>query len=131
MSYKSFISIIITLYSACNTVKSTQDRAYRLLDAPSFNTEMQAPEVQLVDLRTPKEYGSGHLKGAINVNYYDVDFIAQMKTLDLEKPVFVYCHIGGRSRRASKKLQEAGFVNVVDLKGGIVAWKAARLTLIQ
>jgi len=92
---------------------------------------MQDPEVQLIDIRTPKEYKGGHLEGAININYYDDDFLDQMAILDKEKPVFVYCHIGGRSRRASQKLQTLGFVNLVDLKGGITAWKAEGLTLVQ
>ena len=80
-------------------------------------------KVQIVDVRTVEEYDSGHLKGAINYNYYDPGFNSLISNLDTEIPVFVYCQLGGRSEEACSLFKDAGFENVYDLKGGIIAWK--------
>ena len=46
-----------------------------------------------------------------------------MGVLDKEKPVYLYCRSGKRSASAAEKLKEAGFTEVYNLKGGILAWK--------
>jgi rhodanese-related sulfurtransferase len=47
-----------------------------------------------------------------------------VKTLDKTKPVYTYCHVGGRSSAAAKWLTEKGFT-VYNLVGGITAWQKA------
>ena len=59
------------------------------------------------------------------MDFYAGDFQNQLKTLDPEKPVLVYCRSGGRSGNAATMLGEMGFKKVVDLQGGITAWQAA------
>mgnify|MGYP003115267238 CR=1 FL=1 len=79
--------------------------------------------LQLVDVRTPEEYGVSHLKDAQNICVTEDDFKEKVAGLDKDKPVYVYCKKGGRSARASKILQEMGFKEVYDLQGGITAWE--------
>ncbi len=81
------------------------------------------PEVQLVDIRTPKEWNRGYIKGAKKINFYDADFMSQMSDLDKSKPLIVYCAVGGRSATATRKLLAAGFQEVYDLGGGFNGWK--------
>jgi rhodanese-related sulfurtransferase len=47
---------------------------------------------------------------------------ARIADLDSGKPLVVMCHSGGRSRRVAEFLQQNGFSNVFNLKGGIEAW---------
>jgi len=82
-----------------------------------------ASSPQLIDVRTPEEFESGSIDGAVNMNFYDDDFSNQLKTLDQSRPVFIYCKSGGRSGKTYKKLKDMGVGKVYDLKGGFSKWK--------
>ncbi|UCE69058.1 MAG: rhodanese-like domain-containing protein [Flavobacteriaceae bacterium] len=77
----------------------------------------------LVDVRTPGEYGEGHLEGAVNIDWMAGDFIRKWDTIDKNRKVYVYCKLGGRSAEAAHLLDSLGY-NVVDLTGGWDAYKA-------
>ena len=79
--------------------------------------------VQLVDVRTPGEFQSGHIVGSVNWNIHDADFAQRISQLDKNRPVMVYCAVGGRSGNAASQLSKLGFTKVYDLKGGMNAWK--------
>ena len=101
-------------------------QAQNKLTPDAFQAALQAAQnVQLVDVRTPEEYRSGYIAGAVNINFHDADFAQQIARLDKAKPLMVYCAVGGRSGKAAAKLSEMGFKNVTDLAGGMNAWKAA------
>lgn len=87
--------------------------------------------VQLIDVRTPEEYAVGHLEGARLIDFYSPDFSAQMNKLDKNKPVAVYCAVGGRSGSAAEQLHKMGFTKVYDLAGGIRAWRSAGKKTVQ
>jgi len=76
----------------------------------------------LLDVRTPEEYDSGHLEGALNINWYDNDFKDKVSALDRSKAVYLYCKAGGRSTKAAEVMREMGFKNVVNLEGGYDAF---------
>ncbi len=99
------------------------------MDVDTFSKHISENEVQLIDVRTPEEYADGHIEDATNLNVYDKNFIEEaMKSLDSSKPVAVYCRSGKRSADAAQKLSEKGF-KVINLKGGILAWKANNLPI--
>lgn len=77
----------------------------------------------LVDVRTPEEYHAGHLDNALNINWFDEDFVDQFKDIEKEKTIYVYCKVGGRSAKAQEKLQALGYKKVINLEGGYDAWK--------
>ncbi len=79
--------------------------------------------VQLVDVRTPGEFQSGYIAGAKLINIQDADFAQKISQLDKNRPVMVYCAVGGRSANAAGQFSKLGFTKVYDLKGGITAWK--------
>ncbi len=72
----------------------------------------------LIDVRTPEEYAEGHLDNAININWYDENFMNELKTIEKEKTIYVYCKKGGRSASAAEMLNSSGYTNVIDLLGG-------------
>ncbi|MGS2738681.1 rhodanese-like domain-containing protein [Sinomicrobium sp. M5D2P17] len=80
----------------------------------------------LVDVRTPEEYGEGHIQGALNLDYSAPDFIGQWKGIDKTTPVYLYCKMGKRSAKASKTLDSLGFKEVYNLKGGYLALEKAK-----
>jgi rhodanese-related sulfurtransferase len=79
--------------------------------------------VQLVDVRTPREYKESHLKGAQNICVTNDDFSEKVKTLDKSKPVYVYCNQGLGSKQAALRLKEMGFTKIYDMDGGLLMWK--------
>ncbi|MCK6599511.1 MAG: rhodanese-like domain-containing protein, partial [Bdellovibrionaceae bacterium] len=61
----------------------------------------------ILDVRTPDEYLSGHIKGAINIDFYASDFQNQLGKLDKEKDYKVYCRSGNRSSKAVNMMKLA------------------------
>ncbi len=102
----------------------------RDLDAASFQERMRAGDAQLIDVRTPAEFKSGHLAGAANLDWNGGDPDKTYADLDKSKPVLVYCAAGGRSTEAMHHLQDQGF-DVQQLDGGIASWRKAGLPTIQ
>lgn len=83
-------------------------------------------DVQLLDVRTPEEYQQGHLENAMLANWKDnEEFMRRIEALDKSEPVYIYCLSGGRSAAAKRALEAEGFAKIVELKGGITAWRQA------
>ena len=113
-----FILLIILFFFAVGCFG--QER----LSPKEFRKKLAAtPDALLLDVRTQQEINKGYLKGAVFMDFYDSSFQQQVNNLDKEKPVFVYCAIGGRSWDAAKRMKEMGFKQVYDLRGGIIVWK--------
>ena len=74
----------------------------------------------LLDVRTPQEYGEGHIPESINVPLQTLDKVRSVvENKDAE--LFVYCYSGARSRQATAMLQHMGYTNVQNI-GGIAAY---------
>lgn len=100
------------------------------LSAAEFEKAITADSVQILDVRTPGEYASGHIKNTLLANWSDKkEFERRIGFVDKNKPVYVYCLAGGRSAAAAAKMREMGFKNVYELTGGINAWKAGNKNL--
>lgn len=82
------------------------------------------PGAVLIDVRTPEEFEAEHLEGAININYLGPEFWDQIETLDPEGHYFVYCRTERRSIRACTLMKNGGFNHIINMEGGITAWKA-------
>ncbi|MGL5890805.1 MAG: rhodanese-like domain-containing protein, partial [Bacteroidia bacterium] len=96
------------------------------LPAPEFSQQLaKLDNEQLIDVRTPQEYTGGHIEGAMNIDWNGNAFESMAAQLDKNKPVFIYCKVGGRSAKAAASLRSMGFTQVTELKGGIDAWNTA------
>lgn len=97
---------------------------HRKVTAGELISIMEAREaVTLIDVRTPEEYGQGHIPGAVLV---PLDTIKEIKKLPgSEGRVIIYCRSGKRSLTAIGILADKGIIAVEELEGGINAWKAA------
>lgn len=76
------------------------------------------PATVILDVRTEQEFTGSHLENAINLDYNAPDFQTQLQSLDKTKPYLVYCAVGGRSNKASRLMQEMGFLRVYNVAGG-------------
>lgn len=74
----------------------------------------------LIDVRTPEEYGSGHLVGARNIPLHELELRKDELPRDVD--LVLYCRSGARSSRARAMLRAAGFTRVHNL-GAMENWK--------
>jgi phage shock protein E len=93
--------------------------------------EKLGTEITILDVRTPNETNQGHVEGAILIDYFGDNFIAEVNKLDKEKPIYVHCKVGGRSAKASKLMIENGFKHVYNVDGGFDAWKDAKYPIVK
>ena len=123
---KKFIACILAtlgLTSACGQ-KSFQD-----MNVGQFANLIANSNIVILDVRTADEFNEGHISGAINVDVLENNFLDNAKQLlPTGKTIAVYCRSGKRSANASGILSGAGY-NVVNLLGGIMAWKEADMPL--
>lgn len=130
LKFALLIFLSINFISCAQNTKTTKENEVVSLISPEeLNSKMDS--IQLIDVRTPKEYTKGHLKNAVNINYYDNNFIDEMAKLDKNKDLYIYCHSGNRSGKAAKKLGKMGFTKVYDLEGGIINWNKKSLEVIK
>ena len=100
---------------------------YEDVDMKGFAELMNDSNVVLLDVRTADEFKDGHLEGALNIDQAQSDFIEKVKdSLSTEKTIAVYCRSGRRSASAAGRLAVEGY-KAVNLKGGIIAWKEAKM----
>jgi len=102
-----------------------QEKKVELAAPAAFAQKMEEDNGPIVDVRTPKEYKSGHIDGAVNLHVYDKDFATRLDSLDVNKTVYVYCKAGGRSAEAVESMKTKGFTHIVELDGGMDAWNEA------
>ena len=95
----------------------------KLLSPVEFREKVDSGEYVVVDIRTPEEFHDGHIKGAINIDFYSPDFKDKVSKLDKNKKYLYYCRSGHRSGESSSLVQEFEFKYAYELKGGINAWK--------
>jgi hydroxyacylglutathione hydrolase len=87
-------------------------------------------EVKVVDVRAQSEWDEGHLPGAKHIMLgYLAEQAQELK--NGATPIVLQCRSGSRSAIATSVLQAQGIDNVINLKGGILAWTRAGLPIIN
>jgi rhodanese-related sulfurtransferase len=81
----------------------------------------------LVDVRDPHEWRGGHPVGARHIPLDELS--RRVDELPKERPVYVICASGGRSRVAAEMLQQAGFACPINVNGGTSAWMRSALPM--
>ncbi|MBK1702469.1 rhodanese-like domain-containing protein [Thiococcus pfennigii] len=85
----------------------------------------------VVDVRSAADFAKGHIINAINIPFNG--FKNQLATLNKhkERPIIVNCRSGSQSALACRELRKAGFADVHNLRGGLMAWQNAGLPLTR
>ena len=86
----------------------------------------------VIDVRTPAEFATGHLEGALNIDIEGADFATQLETLDKTANYVVYCRSGNRAGRAVEIMPGYGFTGTLTNAGGVdAASQATGLAVVQ
>lgn len=96
----------------------------KLLNKNKFKEQISEDSVLLVDVRTKNEYINGHIENAYHADVLlESDFKNKFTEFNKEKPIYIYCRSGARSKMAAQLLCEMGFKKIYDLKGGYLTWQ--------
>jgi len=120
-TFSFFVFLLILVFLGCSSgqEQAATKTADGVVSIEMFNTEISKINTpQLIDVRTPQEFGGGYIDKATNINFNGPNFEQSIGQLDKNQPVFIYCHSGGRSGKAYKKMKAMGFAIVYDLEGG-------------
>ena len=121
---KNWIKITAIVFALFVSATSfAQTPGFHDVKVAEFEKLTKAGKGTILDVRTLKEYAEGHVSGSVNINYFDKDFKDQVGKLERAKPVYVYCHSGGRSSKAMNIMKSQGFTTIYNLTGGYAAWK--------
>lgn len=97
------------------------------ITAPAVDSLYSPPTI--LDVRSEKEYGGGHIAGSINVPLNQLT--DRMDEVPWDGPLVVHCQGGYRSSIACSLLQRAGREEVRDLVGGYKAWVQSKLPIVE
>jgi|SRR5688572_8337984 len=122
----TLISLIILAFTftACSqdAVKQTQLVA-KDVSVQEFAQLMKDNPGLILDVRTKGEVAKGSIDNHVHLDIFNDNFESEIDKLDKNKPVYVYCAVGGRSSEAMQMMNKKGFKEVYNLAGGYTAWK--------
>ena len=77
----------------------------------------------IIDVRRFMDFKESKIENAVNLPVEDIEYDCEDYSEYKEKPVLVYCKVGNKSTTACQILEEAGFTNLYNLRGGILAFE--------
>jgi phage shock protein E len=126
MTVNTFLMVL--LLNSCHPLKPFSD--VESADATKLiQSRQKSADFVILDVRTPEEFATGFITGAVNLDFKSAEFAGKLDGLDKSKTYLVYCRAGGRSAKAMTMMKEKGFKRVYNLRGGITEWNAQKLPL--
>jgi rhodanese-related sulfurtransferase len=125
---KKVIALIASalLLAGCSSSSNAID-----LSVTEFSAKVAEAGVITLDVRTPSEFAEGFIEGARLIDFQSGNFENEIAALDKNATYAVYCRSGNRSGQAVKLMQDAGFINVFNMNGGVIEWANAGLPLVN
>ena len=120
-----YIAFIIFLIArAYNYLKPSKPRNYTSLNTEEAWTKIrEGQDFTLIDVRNKNEYNTEHIKRTKNIPIDQFD--KNIGKLPRDKDIMIYCQNGGRSVRAIRQLEVAGFTRLFHVHQGLRGWKNA------
>lgn len=124
MKYFKVLFIMGALLRLLSFDSFGQNGELKMLTVGDFQHEILKIGVQLLDVRTLVEFNQGHIPNAMLADWREKDeFVRRIESLSKSEPLYIYCLSGNRSSAAANFLLEQGFSEIIELEGGISAWK--------
>jgi rhodanese-related sulfurtransferase len=127
-----FDSVVGYLRDGISALESRTDLmtgTTRLTPAEAAAALASARPPLVIDVRAPREWQKGHIEGSVNLPLNHLS--ERIGEVPADRPLLVHCAGGYRSSIAAGILQRHGRVNLTELNGGISAWEAAGLPVVN
>ena len=111
-----YILLLSIFLCSCN-------EQFKYISVEEFNG-FSDDEFELLDVRTLEEFQSGHILGAINIDFFSTDFIDQIIEFDTNLNLILYCRTDNRSSKSANILADNNYKNIYVIKGGIEQWRS-------
>ena len=106
-----------------NSCLSSTEKKVLDISAVDFSSKIITNPGIILDVRTVNEINNGHIENASFIDFYDENFNEKAAWINKDLPVYVYCHAGGRSKKAAEILIDLGQKEVYNITGGYSEWK--------
>jgi rhodanese-related sulfurtransferase len=121
----------VALALALAAYEFSRSRSGGQVVGPSEAVRLMNQGAVLVDVRSQAEFDSGHILDARHVPQEQVAQAAETLKRFKDKVVITCCESGMRSGAAARVLKTQGFTKVVNLRGGLQAWRTESLPLVK
>jgi len=135
----SFLCLLLAIPFFATAQYKNDNKLFKTVYIEDLCRQLNAnPDYLILDVRSKGEFEDtstsinlnlGHLKNAKNIDIRELPARWKEITEYKDKPVFVYCSHSQRSRRASKLLSDSGFVNVININGGLTTFNIMQLAI--
>jgi phage shock protein E len=126
MNWKKLIKFLplffFSMFSNANMQQISPQQLLELIE------QQQAPTI--LDVRSDKEFQQGHIQGAINISYEQLETKSSLLNDHKNQPIIIYCRSGRRAQVAYNTLKAKGFTQFIDLQGHIILWKKLQYPLV-
>ena len=118
---KRLLIYIIVLFVFTSCLSSNEGKVEDI-STVDFSSKIITNPGIILDVRTVDEINNGHIENASFIDFYDENFNEKAAWINKDLPVYVYCHAGGRSKKAAEILIELGQKEVYNITGGFSEW---------
>lgn len=125
------ISIIVVSYMLLNNLLGEKLRGYSSITPVQSTAMINHDDAVVIDVREVNEYSDGHIINSVHIPLSNLKNRMSELEKHKAKKVIVACRSGHRSSHACANLKKAGFEQVFNLSGGVMAWESANLPLIK
>ena len=125
-----FLRIALIGVATLLSVSIASAEALPEIDVAAAAAQIQDKQIKVLDVREPAEFATGVIQGAVLIPLGQVEKrIGELDGLK-DRPMLVVCGSGGRSAQAIKVLSKYGFTKLTNIKGGMNAWRKAKLPVV-
>lgn len=125
---KKIIALLLFVLVLSGCVAKSEKASYRQVSTDeAINIMKEEKDYIVLDVRTPEEFKSKHIPGAINIPNETIGTEEVPELPDKEQLIMIYCRSGNRSKQAAEKLAAQGYTNIVEF-GGINDWTGETVT---
>ena len=125
MTMRRKLLVLIALLFTLTACTSSNVSSIQNVDAETFISKISGGNTLIIDVRTPEEYNSGHLKDALNLDVESGAFESSLVSLDKSASYALYCRSGRRATIAANLMAKSGFKSIINFNQGGFAELAA------
>lgn len=127
----NYLAVLLLFFLLFALMVYESRKGGKKIDASEATRIINKENAFVVDLRTPVEFNSGTIAGAVNLQPDNVDKDNSLFKANERDYIILVCKLGSSSNSVGGRLIKQGFQNVNILSGGIQGWVQSGLPLIK